>query len=84
VAKNRTRRGDLQGEFNRGSLGRRQGRRYAIERRITCKICDRRKEHRKVMSFLDLLGLGGGWPAGCVIANWRDCAIGEPAGQPKT
>jgi NodT family efflux transporter outer membrane factor (OMF) lipoprotein len=30
------------------------------------------------------VALGGGWPAGCVTANWRDCAMGEAASQPKT
>ena len=30
------------------------------------------------------IALGGGWPAGCVTANWRDCAMGEAANQPKT
>jgi len=30
------------------------------------------------------IALGGGWPAGCVTANWRDCAMGEAASQPKT
>jgi len=30
------------------------------------------------------IALGGGWPTGCVTANWRDCAMGEAANQPKT
>ena len=30
------------------------------------------------------IALGGGWPATCVTANWRDCAMGEAANQPKT
>jgi outer membrane protein TolC len=30
------------------------------------------------------VALGGGWPAGCVTANWRDCAMGEAASQPKS
>jgi outer membrane protein TolC len=30
------------------------------------------------------IALGGGWPANCVTANWRDCAMGETASEPKT
>jgi NodT family efflux transporter outer membrane factor (OMF) lipoprotein len=30
------------------------------------------------------LALGGGWPTNCITANWRECAIGENVGQPKS
>jgi NodT family efflux transporter outer membrane factor (OMF) lipoprotein len=30
------------------------------------------------------VALGGGWPTNCITANWRDCAMGEAASQPKT